>query len=167
MRCDLGRSIHGHSVCEIILPRGPHADAARVALETRDRGEENAGVAKAGALPRSDSSARSAQQTSPVDRIDLGSDQPLIDLGDSQQRMRVSMESFFEFNFDISEDLEDFLEEKLMDSYQSQWAAEFDPPAHEHPQFAGNIERDVDAEPDDLAVRREFLNREFLKRHPK
>lgn len=69
---------------------------------------------------------RSTQPQNPVERTDIDHDQSVINLGDSHQQLRVSMESFFEFNFDISEELDDFLEEKLMDSYQSQWAAEYE-----------------------------------------
>ena len=44
-----------------------------------------------------------------------------VDLGKNNQPLTVSLESFIQFNFDLSQDLESYVEEKMLDEYQKEW----------------------------------------------
>ena len=48
-----------------------------------------------------------------------------LNLGNADQQLVVSMESFFQFNFDLSQEMDEWidgkLEESRMDSYQRHW----------------------------------------------
>lgn len=55
----------------------------------------------------------------------LNQKQPELNLGRSDQPLFVSMESFFDFNFELSADLnrwiDDINEESMLDSHQREW----------------------------------------------
>lgn len=45
----------------------------------------------------------------------------MLDLGKMDRPLQISLESFIEFNFEVSQDLESFIEEKMLDEYQKEW----------------------------------------------
>ena len=52
-------------------------------------------------------------------------DRPTINLGNPQQQLIVSLESFFDFNFELSKDLEMMVEGKLLSENQKEWNQRF------------------------------------------
>lgn len=67
-----------------------------------------------------DSDTSEASSSSP-DESSSGLDRPILDLGSFGDPLAVSMESFFEFNFEISESLDDLVAEFELKNRVNQW----------------------------------------------
>lgn len=63
----------------------------------------------------------SAASSSTPDESSSGLDRPILDLGSFGDPLAVSMESFFEFNFEISESLDDLVAEFELKNRVNQW----------------------------------------------
>ena len=59
------------------------------------------------------------------------SESPQLNLGDSMQPLSVSMESFFEFNFELSDEIDQWMDEQLeesrLDAHFREWNPMFGP----------------------------------------
>jgi hypothetical protein len=64
----------------------------------------------------------------------LTSGRPEINLGTTQRQLIVSMESFFDFNFELSKQLEIMVEEKLLSENQKEWDELFRDKLRDSPQ---------------------------------